>query len=126
MFFEVSVLEEGVHVETRGAEMVGPGHIRDDAFSVATHFGRPHPHVPVPHLPTPTIENEKNVYFQTHRSFYIIFSKQVLNRYQRFIHSVGGFKKPIYRYTNQAKFENINIQYFLEWKLANDLPKKLQ
>ena len=44
----------------------------------------------------------KNVYFQTHRSFYIIFSEQVLNRYQRFIHSVGGFKKLIYRYTNQA------------------------
>ena len=52
-----------------------------------------------------TDENEKkmkNVYFQTHRSFYIIFSLKVLNRYQRFIHSVGGFKKPIYRYTNQA------------------------
>ena len=42
----------------------------------------------------------KNVYFQTHLSFYII---EVLNRYQRFIHSVGGFKKPIYRYSNQAK-----------------------
>ena len=25
-----------------------------------------------------------------------------MNRHQRFIHSVGGFKKPIYRYTNQA------------------------
>ena len=36
----------------------------------------------------------KNVYFQTDRSFYIIFSLKVLNRYQRFIHSVGGFKKP--------------------------------
>ena len=29
--------------------------------------------------------------------------RHVLNRYQRFIHSVGGFIKPIYRYTNQAK-----------------------
>ena len=54
------------------------------------------------HMCNVTTLKMKNVYFQTHRSFYIIFSLKVLNRYQKFIHSVGWFKKPIYRYTNQA------------------------
>ena len=43
-------------------------------------------------------ENEKCLFSNKHTGVL----HNGLNRHQRFIHSVGGFKKPIYRYTNQA------------------------
>ena len=51
-------------------------------------------------------KNEKCL-FSTTQEFKIIFWKHGLNRHQGFIHSVGGFKKPIYRKTKQAKLINL-------------------
>ena len=43
-------MEVGVHVEARGAEVVGARHVRDEALAAAADLGQPHPHVPVPGL----------------------------------------------------------------------------
>ena len=53
-------------------------------------------------------KNEKCLFSNTQEFYIMDFNFKHtgvlhgLNRHQRFIHSVGGFKKPIYRYTNQA------------------------
>ena len=51
------------------------------------------------------MKNEKCLFSNTQEFLHNIFITS-LNRYQRFIHSVGGFKKPIYRYTNQANISS--------------------
>lgn len=50
VLLEVRVLEVRVHVEARGAEVVGPRHVRDDALAATADLSETHPHVPVPHL----------------------------------------------------------------------------
>jgi len=50
MFFEVNVLEVGVHVQAGRAEVVGPGNVRHQTLAAVANVLEPHPHVPVPHL----------------------------------------------------------------------------
>ena len=52
-------------------------------------------------------KNEKILFFNT-QEFNMIFSQHGLNRHQRFIHSVDGFKKPIYRYEGHSKSSKTN------------------
>lgn len=47
---EISILEEGIHIEAAGAKMVGAWNVGNDAFPVSAHARLPHPHIPVPHL----------------------------------------------------------------------------
>ena len=64
-------------------------------------------------------ENEKYLFSNT-QEFYT-GGEHGLNRHQRFIHSVGGFKKPIYRYTNQAK-EKFIIMHIMKWCCRRIMP----
>ena len=50
--------------------------------------------------------NEKCLFSNTQEFLHNIFVT-CLNRHQRFIHSVGGFKKPIYMYTKRGKGFNL-------------------
>ena len=43
-------MKVGVHVETRGAKVIGSRHVRNQTLSTSPHLGQPHPHVPVPGL----------------------------------------------------------------------------
>ena len=45
---EVDVVEVGVHVEPRGAKVVGSGDVWHDALPSPPDLLQPHPHVPVP------------------------------------------------------------------------------
>lgn len=45
-----SYVEVAVHVQADDAEVVGAGHVGDDALSVLPLLRHPHPHVPVPQL----------------------------------------------------------------------------
>lgn len=43
-------MEVAVHVEADDAEVVGAGHVGDDALATFPLLGHSHPHVPVPQL----------------------------------------------------------------------------
>ena len=47
---EVNIMKVGVHVETGGPEVVGPGDVRNETFPASPDLRQPHPHVPVPGL----------------------------------------------------------------------------
>ena len=54
MFFKVHILKIGVHVETRGSEMVGTRDVWNNTFAAFANLVQPHPHIPVPHLKSTT------------------------------------------------------------------------
>ena len=56
MFFKVDILKIGVHVETRGSEMVGTRDVWNNTFAAFANLVQPHPHIPVPHLKSTTEE----------------------------------------------------------------------
>ena len=54
MLLKVHVLKIGVHVETRGSEMVGTRDVWNNTFAAFANLVQPHPHIPVPHLKSTT------------------------------------------------------------------------
>ena len=60
---EVNIMKVGVHVETGGPEVVGPGDVRNETFPASPDLRQPHPHVPVPGL-AEKIGNIKQKYQQ--------------------------------------------------------------
>ena len=51
---EVNVLEVGVHVDARSAEMISARHVGNNAFTIPHHTRSPHPQIPVPCLSNST------------------------------------------------------------------------
>ena len=52
-----------MYVESRAAEVVGPGDVGDDALPALPDVRQPHPHVPVPHLQGKETHHEENPKF---------------------------------------------------------------
>ena len=49
-FFEVNILEVGVHVEAGCTEVICSGNVRNHALSTFSNIRQAHPHIPVPGL----------------------------------------------------------------------------
>jgi hypothetical protein len=58
-FFKVNILEIGIHIETRGPEVICTRDVGNDTLSTFPDVRESHPHVPVPHLKLVELEKPK-------------------------------------------------------------------